>query len=78
MKPIKLAQFGSTIAIMAVVAYTLTMGTWVLLKHPDRMGYLIQQVTVMALFIAPEKLAALFGPALKRKQENDKIDKQST
>lgn len=76
-RAIKLAQWGSTIAIIAVVAYTLGMGTWILLKNPAQMGALIQQVTVLALFIAPEKLVAMFGPALKRKQENDKIDKQS-
>ena len=75
-KPIKLAQWGSTIAIIAVVAYTLAIGTWILFKHPERMGALIQQVTVMALFIAPEKLSALFGPVMKRHQEQKNGNKE--
>ena len=77
MKPIRLAQWGSTIAIIAVVAYTLIMGAWLLLKDPEQMGALIQQVTVLALFIAPEKLAAFFGPALKRRQENGKAQEKT-
>lgn len=70
MKPIKLAQWGSTIALFVLAAYTLIMGALLIFKDPLKMAYLIQQVTVLGLFIAPEKLAAFFGPVLKRKQEN--------
>jgi hypothetical protein len=72
MKPIKLAQWGSTIALLVLTTYTLVMGAWVIFKAPQKMGILVQQVTVLGLFIAPEKLAAFFGPVLKRKQENGK------
>lgn len=70
MKPIKLAQWGSTIALFVLTGYALIMGAWVIFKAPEKMAVLIQQITVMGLFIAPEKLAAFFGPVLKRKQEN--------
>lgn len=70
MKPIKLAQWGSTIALFVLIGYALIMGAWVIFKAPEKMAVLIQQITVMGLFIAPEKLAAFFGPVLKRKQEN--------
>lgn len=76
MKPIKLAQWGSTIAILVLSAYILIMGAWVLLKAPDKMAVLVQQVTVLGLFIAPEKLAAFFGPVLKR-QQNDKKETEN-
>lgn len=70
MKPIKLAQWGSTIAILAFVVYLMIMGGILLFKHPDRIGLLVTLGGIVALFIAPEKLAAFFGPALKRKQQN--------
>jgi len=72
MKPIKLAQWGSTIALFVMALYVLIVGGFILFKCPDRLPGLIQQVTVLGLFIAPEKLAAFFGPVLKRKQENGK------
>jgi len=70
MKPIKLAQWGSTIALFILTFYALIMGALIIWKAPEKMGVLVQQLTLLGLFIAPEKLAAFFGPVVKRKQQN--------
>jgi len=73
MRVIKLVQVGSTVAILAFLAYVLVMGCLVMLnKVPGSMAELMEQSMMFALFAAPEKLAAFFGPVLKRKQENGK------
>lgn len=70
MKPIKLAQYGSTIAILVTVAFLMVVGCVLIFKYPDRIGTLVTLGTVLAVFIAPEKIVAIVGPAWKRKQEN--------
>ena len=71
MKPIKLAQYGSTIALLTAFLYILIMGALILVgKVKTTMGDLLTQCVMFAMFIAPEKLVGFFGPALKRKQEN--------
>lgn len=73
MKAIKLVQYGSTIGILVTVAFLLIAGGLILFsKSPDRISQLISLGGVIALFLAPEKLAAFFGPALKRKQNGEK------
>ena len=72
MKAIKLVQYGSTIGILVTVAFLLIAGSFVLFLFPDRMGALVSLGGVIALFLAPEKLAAFFGPVLKRKQDGEK------
>ena len=72
MKAIKLVQYGSTIGILITVAFLLIAGSFVLFLFPDRMGALVSLGGVIALFLAPEKLAAFFGPVLKRKQDGEK------
>ena len=69
MRAIKLVQFGSTIAILVFLLYVLVMGCLILLrKVPGSMAELMEQCMMYALFVGPEKLAAFFGPAWKRKQ----------
>jgi len=75
MKAIKLVQFGSTVAILIFLAYILIMGCLVMLGAEcveGNMADLMQQCMMFALFVGPEKIAAFFGPMLKRKQENGK------
>ena len=72
MKAIKLVQYGSTIGILITVTFLLIAGSFVLFLFPDRMGALVSLGGVIALFLAPEKLAAFFGPVLKRKQDGGK------
>ena len=74
MKPIKLAQWGSTIAILTAFVYILIMGALILTgKLKTTMGDLMNQCVMFAMFIAPEKIVALFGPYLKRKQEHEDL-----
>lgn len=69
MKAIKLVQYGSTIGILVTVIFLLVVGGLILFsKTPDRISELVSLGGVIALFLAPEKLAAFFGPVLKRKQ----------
>ena len=73
MKPIKLAQYGSTVALFTAFLYILIMGALILVgKVKTTMGDLMTQCVMFAMFIAPEKLVGFFGPVLKRKQENGK------
>ena len=73
MKAIKLVQYGSTIAVLVFLAYVLIMGCLVMVhKVPGTMAELMEQCMMFALFVGPEKLAAFFGPVMKRKQENGK------
>jgi len=68
MKAIKLVQFGSTIAILVTIVFMLVAGGFILFsKTPERIGQLVALAGVIALFLTPEKLAAFFGPMLKRK-----------
>jgi len=74
MKPIKLVQYGSTVAILVFLAYLLVMGCLVMLGAKGvsgTMADLMQQCVMFAMFVAPEKLAAFFGPVLKRKQNGE-------
>ena len=76
MKAIKLVQYGSTIGILVTVAFLLiTGGIIIFSKTPDRISHLISLGGVIAVFLAPEKLAAFFGPALKRKQNGRSDEK---
>ncbi len=69
MKAIKLVQFGSTIGILVTVAFLLIAGGLIIFsKTPDRISQLVALAGAIAIFLAPEKLAAFFGPVLKRKQ----------
>jgi len=73
MKAIKLVQYGSTIGILVTVAFLLIAGGLIIFsKTPDRISQLVSLGGVIALFLAPEKLAAFFGPVLKRKQNDEK------
>jgi hypothetical protein len=73
MKAIKLVQYGSTIGILITVAFLLITGGLIIFsKTPDRIGQLVSLGGVIALFLAPEKLAAFFGPVWKRKQNGRK------
>jgi len=73
MKAIKLVQYGSTIGILVTVAFLLIAGGFILFsKTPDRISQLVSLGGVIALFLAPEKLVAFFGPVLKRKQNGEK------
>ncbi len=73
MKAIKLVQFGSTIGILVTVAFLLITGGLIIFsKTPERIGQLVALAGAIAIFLAPEKLAAFFGPALKRKQNGEK------
>ena len=73
MKAIKLVQFGSTIGILVTVAFLLIAGGLIIFsKTPERISQLVALAGAIALFLAPEKLAAFFGPALKRKQNGEK------
>jgi len=73
MKSIKLVQYGSTIGILVTVAFLLTAGGIIIFsKTPNRISQLVSLGGVIGLFLAPEKLAAFFGPALKRKQTDEK------
>lgn len=74
MKAIKLVQYGSTIGILVTVVFLLVAGGLIIFsKTPDRISQLVALAGAIAIFLAPEKLAAFFGPALKRKQ-NGKDD----
>ena len=69
MKAIKLVQYGSTIGILVTVAFLLIAGGLIIFsKTPERIGQLVALAGAIAIFLAPEKLAAFFGPVLKRKQ----------
>ncbi len=72
MKAIKLVQFGSTIGILITVAFLLIVGGFILFsKTPARIGQLVALAGAIAIFLAPEKLAAFWGPVLKRKDSPD-------
>ncbi len=74
MKAIKLVQYGSTIGILVTVAFLLIAGGLIIFsKTPDRISQLVALAGAIAIFLAPEKLAAFFGPALKRKQNGEKL-----
>jgi len=74
MKAIKLVQFGSTIALLVTIAFLLIAGGLILFsKTPGRMGQLVALAGAIAIFLTPEKMAAFFGPVLKRKQENKNV-----
>lgn len=80
MKPIKLVQYGSTIAILTFLAYLLVMGALIMFGAEcvaGDMGDLMQQCVMFAMFVGPEKLVAFFGPALKRMQENGNGGKEN-
>ena len=64
-KAIKFVQWQSSILVGVVVV----AGLLGLLSKVYTVGEWVQFATTAALFIAPEKLAAFFGPALKRHQE---------
>jgi len=71
MKAIKFVQWSSSIAIALIVVWTIGFATWgiVTKDDPARIIAGIAKIdTVLALFVAPEKASAFFGPALKRKQ----------
>ena len=71
MKPIKLAQWGSTIAILTAFLYILIMGALILVGTVKAtMADLMTQCVMFVMFVGPEKIVALFGPYLKRQQEN--------
>ncbi len=72
MKPIELAQIGSTIALLTVAAYLMVTGTIVLFLYPDRMGGLTTLAAQLLLFVGPEKVVAFAGPVVKRWQANGK------
>ena len=65
MKAIKFVQWSSSISICVVVA----SGLLCLFTDAATVAQWTSFAGVAALFIAPEKLAAFFGPVLKRKQE---------
>jgi len=74
MKAIKLVQYGSTIGIFTTVAFLLIAGGLILFsKTPERMGQLVALAGAIAIFLTPEKLAAFFGPVLKRKQGDKNV-----
>ena len=71
MKAIKLVQYGSTVGILVTVAFLLIAGALILFSSsPERIGQLVALAGAIAIFLAPEKLAAFWGPVLKRNQEN--------
>ena len=65
MRAIKFVQWQSSILIGAVVL----AGLCCLFTEMATVSEWVGFATTAALFIAPEKLAAFFGPALKRRQE---------
>jgi hypothetical protein len=65
MRVIKFVQWQSSIAIGVIVV----LGILHLILWPDRLQNWVQFATTSVLFVGPEKLAAFFGPVLKRKQE---------
>jgi len=72
MKAIKLVQFGSTVAILVTITFLLIAGGIILFStSPERIGQLVALAGAIAIFLTPEKVAAFFGPVLKRKQENN-------
>ena len=74
MKAIKLVQYGSTMGILVTVAFLLVVGGVILFsKTPERIGQLVALAGAIAIFLAPEKLAAFWGPVLKRKQEDKNV-----
>lgn len=68
MKAIKFVQWQSSILIGAVVV----AGLVCLFTKAGSMSEWATFAPIAALFIAPEKLAAFFGPVVKRRQENGK------
>lgn len=66
MKAIKFVQWQSSILIGLVVL----SGFICLFTKAATVQDWISFAGMAALFIAPEKIAAFFGPVIKRKQEN--------
>lgn len=54
--------------ICVVVAFAL-IGGGVLIFTGQDVGPVVSLCSMLALFVAPEKLAAFFGPVLKRKDK---------
>jgi len=71
MKPIRFVQWSSSVSIALIVIWSIGFTTWGIITKEDPTKIIagIAKIdTVLALFVAPEKAAAFFGPALKRKQ----------
>ena len=72
MKAIKFVQWQSSILIGLVIL----SGFLCLFTKAATMSDWISFAGIAALFIAPEKVVAFFGPVLKRRQENTRINEE--
>ena len=71
MRAIKFAQWTSSVAIALIIMWILGISTWLIVADKaEVIAKVISVATVLALFVAPEKAAAFFGPVIKRKQQN--------
>lgn len=73
MKAIKFVQWSSSIAIVLIVLWILVIATMAILVKDDPtivIAGIVKIGGLLAIFVTPEKVAAFFGPVLKRKQEN--------
>ena len=70
MKAIKFVQWQSSILIGLVIL----SGFVCLFTNFATIGEWTSFAGIAALFIAPEKVVAFFGPVLKRRQENARKD----
>lgn len=77
MRVIKFVQWMSSIAIALIILWTVGFATWAIVTKADPtmvIGAIVKVDTVLAIFVAPEKAAAFFGPVLKRKQLRGKAN----
>ena len=72
MKSIKFIQWGSAIAVLAVILFLLVVGLIIMFaKTQATMDDLVKWAGIVAIFVGPEVLAAFFGNYLKRKQNGN-------
>ena len=72
MKAIKFVQWQSSILIGLVIL----SGFLCLFTKVATVAEWTSFAGIAALFIAPEKVVAFFGPVLKRRQKNDRITEE--
>ena len=69
MKPIRFVQWSSSILLVLTVLWLLALPVIAaVLELPLTVAEIAKIGGVVVLFVGPEKLAAFFGPVLKRKQ----------
>jgi len=78
MKPIRLVQWGSSIALLVTITWILILATFIAfgLIKGITISELAQIAGVLIIFILPEKGSAFFGPVLKRNQTIRKKDNE--